>query len=68
MAGKKPAKVASYQKVANTLIGSAVLYFGIGDRRFACPSCNRTLSKGIVYEKDKTQACSRRCLAEKLQA
>jgi hypothetical protein len=62
MASKKPAKIASYEKVANTLIGSAVLYFGIMDRHFTCPSCNRSLSKGIIYEKDKNQACSRRCL------
>ena len=66
MVGKKPAKVASYEKVANTLVGNAVLYFGIGDKRFNCPSCNRVLSKGIIYEKDKTQACSRKCLAERL--
>ena len=66
MASKKPAKVSSHEKVANTLIGNAVLFFGIGNKSFTCICCNRTLSKGIIYEKDKTQACSRNCLTQLL--
>ena len=64
MASKKPAKVSTHEKKVNTVIGSAVLYFGIGDRVFVCPSCNRTFSRGIFYEKDKKQACTRQCLKD----
>jgi hypothetical protein len=65
MASKKPARGYTYdQKVANTLIGNAVLYFGNTDKPFSCPACGRTFVKGITYEKDSKSACSRACLAE----
>ena len=62
MASKKPAKVSTHEKKVNTVIGTAILYFGIGGRVFDCPDCGRTFSRGIFYERDKKQACSRQCL------
>lgn len=65
MAGKKPAKVnASNKKQAVVLPGKAVLYFGSKDAEpFVCPTCKRSLIKGIIYENtDSKNYCSRVCL------
>lgn len=66
MASKKPAKVASYQKEVNTVIGSSVLYFGNTDKPFTCPSCGRVFIKGFFFEKDGKAGCTRNCLAEQI--
>lgn len=66
MAGKKPAKVSTHEKKVNTVIGSAVMYFGNASVPFNCPSCGRVFVKGIFYEKDGKKACTRRCLEQLL--
>jgi hypothetical protein len=63
MAGKKPAKVNSSSKREKVeLPGKAVLYFGVRGREFECPTCKRTLIKGIIYEQDQKAYCKRGCL------
>ena len=65
MAGKKPAK----RNVTNTVVatkieaaGKAVLYYGISGKKFKCPTCQREFQKGMTYEHNNTQYCSRRCI------
>lgn len=65
MAGKKPAKVnSSNKKEKITLLGKAVLYFGSKEAQpFCCPTCNKTLIKGIIYENsDNKLYCTRVCI------
>jgi hypothetical protein len=65
MAGKKPAKVnSSNKKEVVVLPGKAIYYMGSkGTEGFTCPSCKRTLLKGIIYEHtDSSSYCSRRCI------
>lgn len=59
---KKPAKVASNEKVKQNLIGSPVLYIGNSSKHFNCPVCGRTFIKGFFYEEKGKSACSRTCL------
>ena len=51
MAGKKPAKVNSSTKKETVIVlGKAVLYQGSKDAKgFECPTCKRSLIKGIIY-------------------
>lgn len=44
------------------LLGKATLYVGMGGKTFSCPSCNRTFSKGIVYDHNNKLFCSRNCI------
>jgi hypothetical protein len=44
------------------LLGKAIMYVGMGGKTFSCPSCDRTFSKGIVYEEKGIMFCSRRCI------
>ena len=45
------------------LLGKATLYVGMGGKTFSCPSCNRTFSKGIVYDHLGKYYCSRNCIS-----
>lgn len=71
MAGKKPAKVnSSNKKQVVNLPGKALLYFGRKDAEpFVCPTCKRSLIKGIIYEHEGSSYCKRRCIpkVEKLE-
>lgn len=65
MASKKPAKPMAGQGNNDTkkLAGKAVLYFGSKDaEKFVCPTCNRSLVKGIIYEEGNSAFCTRTCI------
>lgn len=65
MAGKKPAKVnAANKKEVVTLPGKAIYYMGAKNTNgFTCPTCKRSLLKGIIYEyTDGNSYCSRKCI------
>lgn len=46
------------------LLGKAIQYIGMGGKTFSCPSCNRTFSKGIVYDHKNSMYCSRSCIVD----
>ena len=64
MAGKKPAKrnVTNVKEVKKELPGKAVMYHGLLTAGFTCPTCNRQLIKGIIYEQGSEAFCSRSCI------
>lgn len=63
MAGKKPAKVNSTNKKEKVdLPGKAVMYMGVRGKEFNCPTCKRSLIKGIIYEQGQEAYCKRGCL------
>lgn len=64
MAAKKPAKknITSVKEVKKDLPGKAVMYYGVPGKGFTCPSCNRTLIKGIIYEHEGGSYCTRGCI------
>jgi hypothetical protein len=64
MAGKKPAKrnVTNTKEAKVELLGKAVMYYGLLTEGFTCPSCNRTLIKGIIYEHNGGSYCTRSCI------
>lgn len=65
MAGKKPAKVnAANKKEKLDLPGRAIYYMGAKNASgFTCPTCNKSLLKGIIYEyTDGNSYCSRGCI------
>lgn len=64
MAAKKPAKknITSVKEVKKDLPGKAIMYYGLLTKGFTCPSCNRTLIKGIIYEHDGGSYCTRSCI------
>ena len=65
MAGKKPAKknVSNSQKeIKIELPGKAIKYIGVKGVKFSCPSCSRSLSKGIIWEHKSNVYCSRNCI------
>ena len=66
MAGKKPAKVnaGTQKEKAKVLSGKAVKYISLvrGANPFVCPTCNRNLFKGIVYEHENKMYCKRHCI------
>ncbi len=65
MAAKKPAKrnITNTVVKEKTLLGKAVKYFGSKTAMpFTCPTCFRTLIKGIIYEELNTSYCSRTCI------
>lgn len=62
---KKPAKpIAGQSKdMTKTLLGKAVMYFGSKNAEpFTCPTCKRSLTKGIVYEEGSNAYCTRNCI------
>jgi hypothetical protein len=67
MAAKKPAKknVANTQEKKKELPGKAIMYYGVPGKGFTCPSCSRTLIKGIIYEEGTSQYCCRTCIPKK---
>lgn len=69
MASKKPAKpIAGQNKDKGPqLPGKAVKYIakGVGYPLLVCPTCHRTLAKGIVYEDGQTLYCRRGCIPVK---
>jgi hypothetical protein len=64
MASKKPAKknITSIKEVKKDLPGKAIMYYGVPGRGFTCPSCNKTLIKGIIYEHAGGSYCTRGCI------
>jgi hypothetical protein len=65
MAAGKPAK----RNITNTTVkekvlpGKTVMYFGSkGALPFVCPTCSRSLIKGIIYEDVSASYCSRNCI------
>jgi len=65
MASKKPAKPMAGQAndTNKKLSGKAVMYFGSKTAQpFICPTCSRTLTKGIVYEEANSMFCTRTCI------
>lgn len=65
MAGKKPAKVNSGNKLKEIdRPGKATLYVaGFKAERNICPNCKKETRKGIVYEDQNILYCSRGCIA-----
>lgn len=69
MAGKKPAKrnVSNAKEIKVELPGKALKYVGSKNAKpFICPSCQRSLIKGIIYEDNGSTYCSRRCIPTKV--
>lgn len=61
----KPSKnqrVAGERTVEKVLLGKPIMYMGLGDRTFTCPTCGRTYNKGMMYEHLDKSYCSRRCI------
>lgn len=64
MASKKPAK-KNFSNTAVAVVdlpGKAVLYYGISGKKFKCPTCEREFQKGMTYEHNGSQFCSRACI------
>lgn len=65
MASNKPAKrnITNTVEKAKVQPGKAVKYFGskMGNP-FVCPTCSKTLIKGIIYEENSSAYCSRTCI------
>jgi hypothetical protein len=63
---KKPAKPIAGQSrdTSKNLPGKAVMYMtpAKGAALFECPTCRRSLSKGIVYEVGNAMYCKRGCI------
>ena len=69
MASKKPAKPIAGQNrdKGPQLPGKAVKYFGAANAApFVCPTCNRSLTKGIVYEVGTNMYCNRVCIPKEI--
>jgi len=65
MAGKKPAKrnvSSSVKEIKIELPGKAVKYVGMKGVNFECPTCKRTLIKGIIWEHNNSAYCTRNCI------
>lgn len=62
----KRAKLASDGKNIKDLVGHPVRYLGLGDKRYCCPSCCRTFSRGFYYEEGTKNGCSRQCLEKQI--
>ena len=69
MATKKPAKrnVSNTQEKKIELPGKAVMYYGLLTKGFTCPTCNRTLIKGMIYEHNDSRYCTRGCIPNQPQ-
>lgn len=70
MAGKKPAKrnVSNPKEIKKDPIGKAIMYYGVPGKEFVCPSCSKSLIKGIIYEDSNSMYCSRICIPVKQEA
>lgn len=70
MASKKPAKpiAGAGKEKEKVLPGKAVMYMIAmkGHGLFECPTCNRNLAKGIVYEHNNVMYCKRGCIPQDL--
>lgn len=64
MANKKPAKTPmDYLTKKEEVVGKPVMYIGLGERTFSCPTCGRTYNKGMMFEHNNSSYCSRRCIS-----
>lgn len=64
MASKKPAK-KNFSNTVTAVVelpGKPVLYYGVSGKKFKCPTCEREFQKGITYEQNGSQFCSRKCI------
>lgn len=60
---KKPAKTPTdFINKKVEVPGKSVRYIGIGGKVFSCPSCDRSFSRGMVFEFKDNMYCSRRCI------
>jgi hypothetical protein len=65
MAAKKPAKKNITNSVVKekALPGKMVKYHGSkGAKPFICPTCHKSLIKGILFEDNSIMYCSRTCI------
>lgn len=66
MAGKKPAKPIAGQnrEKGPQLPGTPVKYIAPSKNGalFMCPTCNRTVARGIIYLHDNAFYCKRGCI------
>jgi transposase-like protein len=62
----KRAKLASDGKAKKNLIGDHVRYLGLGGKRYECPVCNRTFSRGFYYQQNSQNGCTRVCLESQI--
>lgn len=69
MVGKKPAKPIAGQSrdMSKSLPGKAVMYMAPTKNAalFECPTCHRTLAKGIIFEENNNFYCRRSCIPQK---
>jgi len=68
MAAKKTAKRTqsdSSNKKVKEQLGKPIYYMGIKTEGFLCPSCNKKLNKGIIYEHENVLYCNRKCIVTK---
>lgn len=68
MASKKPAKPMAGQSrdMSKSLPGKPLMYFGSAKAQaFVCPTCSRSLIKGIIYEEGNSSYCTRTCIPTK---
>lgn len=71
MAGKKPAKrnvSNNVKEIKIELPGKAVMYMGMKGVNFTCPTCNRGLVKGIIWEHNNSAYCTRTCIPKEVPA
>lgn len=65
MANKKPAKTPmDYLTKKEEVVGKPVMYIGLGERTFSCPTCGRSYNKGMMFEHKGESYCSRRCIVD----
>lgn len=58
------AKIASDPKLEKKLIGKSVRYIASGSAApYVCKVCDRSFKRGMFYETDSVNACTRRCLS-----
>jgi hypothetical protein len=64
MAGKKPAKknITNTPEKKKELPGKAVMYYGSKTALFTCPTCNKSMVKGILWEHNSQSYCTRSCI------
>ena len=64
MAGKKPAKVSSSNKVNQPeKLGKLVKYIGAYKGVFhTCPTCGSKVGRGLLYEHKDSMYCTRTCI------
>lgn len=60
--GKAAKTPMDYLAKKEEVVGKPIMYIGLGDRTFSCPSCGRTYNKGMMFEHQNKSYCSRRCI------